>query len=197
LIRSQRSSGMSLNSRSTISRKHTRTVYTNSRQVLTARSKKDLELLLRPDFLAAKTHVAVIVDADDDAQAAVESFAGLLRTRTGQNTVVGGWTDSQPRIGLWVAPDGKNRGEIETLVWQAWSSDPANAGPKACIESFVDCMGRSNHRPKSPHKGLVNSLLAIQNDEDPRLGPGARANIFDFLRPEFVPLLEFLKGFSS
>jgi hypothetical protein len=157
-----------------------------------------LQVLINPGFLAEKTHIGVIVDADDSAQGAAKRFTSLLRDLTKQRDVsVAGWTAASPRVGLWIAPDGEQPGEIETLVWNAWSPDPRNAQPKSCIESFVACMAKSGLSPKSPSKGLLSCLLAICNDEDPRLGPGARCKVFDFLRPELAPLLGFLRGLGS
>jgi hypothetical protein len=156
-----------------------------------------LRVLLNPGFLAEKSHVGVIVDADQDPSGAEQRFASLLRELTGQDSNVGQWTAGSPHVGLWIAPGGSQPGEIENLVWSAWSADPANTKPKACVESFVACMGKSGLSSKSPVKGLLGSLLAICNDEDPRLGPGARCKVFDFSRPEFVALLGFLKGFGS
>jgi hypothetical protein len=139
----------------------------------------------------------VIVDADKNVRSAATSFAEVLERLTGQRVVVGGWTQGPPRVGLWIAPDGKTPGEIETLVWKAWSAESGTTGAKACIESYVGCMEGSGHPPKSRDKVLVNALLAVANEDDPRLGPGARAGVFDFERPEFASLLEFLRGFGS
>jgi hypothetical protein len=156
-----------------------------------------LESFLNLGLLSEKTHIGIVVDADQNAKGAGERFSSALKTLTKQKVPVGDWAGSRPHIGLWLAPGVDEPGEIEDLVWNAWSADPANAGPKACIDSFVACMGKNGLQAKSPAKGLISSLLAIQNDEDPRLGPGARATVFDFSRPEFASLLEFLKGFTS
>jgi hypothetical protein len=156
-----------------------------------------LKSFINPGLLAKKTHIGVIVDADKSAQGAGHRFSSALKVLTKQEVSDGQWSGGIPHIGLWIAPGAGNPGEIENLVWDAWSSDPANAGPKACIDSFVACMDKNGLHSMSPAKGLIGSLLAIKNDEDPRLGPGARARAFDFSRPEFTSLLEFLKGFSS
>ncbi|MDI1449951.1 hypothetical protein [Polyangium sp. 6x1] len=86
-----------------------------------------------------------------------------------------------------------NTGEIESLVWRAWSNDPENAGPRACVETFLACMDGQGHRAKSPDKGRISALLSVLSDEDPRLGPGARDGVFDFSRPELQPLTDFLR----
>jgi len=54
----------------------------------------------------------------------------------------------------------------------------------------MDGHGRNAH---SPDKGRIGALLSVLSDEDPRLGPGARDRVFDFTRPEFQPLLDFLR----
>ena len=63
---------------------------------------------------------------------------------------------------------------------------------KPRVADFVDCTGRSGRKPRSQHKGLMSALLAVRNDEDPRLGPGAQAKVFNFGRAELSPLKQFL-----
>lgn len=155
-----------------------------------------LDALITPQLLAEKTRIGVVMDADGNPAGTFTSFQNALATLTGQTVAAPGtWTDGTPRVGLFVAPDAGSQGEIETLVWRAWSADEANAPAKACIETFISCMQADGHSAKSPDKGLLAALLAIRNDEDPRLGPGARANVFDFTRAEFAALSEFLSGF--
>lgn len=151
-----------------------------------------LEIFLTPQLLASKEAFGVIVDADTDALSTANELTRVLSRITRQAVVAGAWTPGQPRVGLFVTPDGKTPGEIETLVWRAWAADPANQAPKVCIDAFMGCMGNLGLRAHSPDKGLVSALLAVRNDEDPRLGPGARANAFNFRRPEFSGLRDFL-----
>ena len=153
-----------------------------------------LETFLTPQLLAAKEAFGVIVDANGNAQNTASELTNLLTRLTGQPVAAGGWTNSKPRVGLFVTPDGSSNGEIETLVWRAWAADPANGDPRRCIDDFVGCMTRAGLTAQSRDKGLVSALLAIRNDEDPRLGPGARAKVFDFNRPEFSQLKQFLSA---
>lgn len=155
----------------------------------------NLEAFVTPRLLSQKTALAVIVDADEDAGRIERRLAEALARLTGQEISVGGWTNGQPRIGLLVVPGGGAPGEIESLVWQAWAEDPGNRDQRACIEDFVNCMAGAGAKARSPHKGLISALLAIRNDEDPRLGPGAQANVFDFDRPEYAELSRFLAQF--
>jgi len=164
----------------------------NGREDLTTK----LETFLTPQLLTSKAVVGIVVDANGNPSRTSTELSQLLSGISGQTVSVGTWSAGTPKIGLFVAPDGKSTGEIESLVWQAWAADPANAKPRQCIESYVGCMNAVGFKSQSPDKGLVSSLLAIRNDDDPRLGPGARTKrIFDFNRPQYSPLKIFLSGF--
>ena len=153
-----------------------------------------LETFLTPQLLASKKAFGIIVDADVNAESTASELTKLLTRLTSQPVKSGLWTNGKPSVGFFVTPDGASKGEIETLVWRAWSADPANEHPKRCIDEFVGCMSGAGLKAQSPDKGLVSALLAIRNDEDPRLGPGARAKVFDFSRPEYWDLKQFLSG---
>jgi hypothetical protein len=155
-----------------------------------------LKTFLSPRLLQEKKAVGVITDADESEAGRVQSLTQCLRTLTGQEVKNGAWTDGPPRIGLFVVPGGGRTGEIETLMWQAWGNDPANDAVKACVDTFLDCMQGQGRVPQSIDKGRLSALLAVVNDEDPRLGPGARAKKFDFGRPELAELVEFLRAVS-
>lgn len=155
---------------------------------------KKLEAFLTPDLLAEKESVGIILDADDNAPARIQSISSLLQRLTHRSIQHGTWSTGEPKLGFLVVPDGTNAGYVETLVWKAWAADPGNSEAKECVETYLSCMEQHNLRAKRPDKGRVSALLAVKNDEDPRLGPGARAKVFDFDRPEFAGLLQFLQG---
>lgn len=155
-----------------------------------------LEAFVTPLLLAEKTHLGIIVDADRNPAGTFLSVQATVAKQTAQTVpVAGAWTDGAPRVGIFVTPDGREEGEIETLVWRAWGGDPVNAAARECVVNFTDCMKTAGHVAHSPDKGLVGALLAIRYDEDPRLGPGARERVFNLHRPEFGPLRTFLSGF--
>ncbi|TKD12150.1 DUF3226 domain-containing protein [Polyangium fumosum] len=152
-----------------------------------------LETYLRPDFLAAKASIGVVVDADETFSGTCKSLETALNKITKQDVRHGQWTAGPPRIGLFVVSGDGSTGEAESLVWRAWANDPENAGPRRCVETYLACMDGQGHRAKSPDKGRIGALLSVLSDEDPRLGPGARDRVFDFSRPEFHPLIDFLR----
>ena len=153
-----------------------------------------LETLVTPSLLT-KAALGFIMDADDAPEQTRQSLQQLLSRLTQQNVVDGKWTGGTPNIGLFVVPGGSAHGEIETLVWQSWANDPANASQKQCVQDYVKCMSSAGIRAHSQDKGLIGALLALRSDEDPRLGPGARDNVFDLGRPELEPLRAFLSSF--
>ena len=152
-----------------------------------------LEAFLRPSLLDEKKAIGVIADADDSEANRVKSLGQTLLKVTGQQVQNGSWTNGSPRFGFYVVPGKDQTGEIETLVWQAWGNDSANAAIKLCVDAYLECMEAQQKVPESIDKGRLSALLAVLNDEDPRLGPGARAKKFDFARPELKGLVQFLK----
>ena len=135
------------------------------------------------------------MDADLEPAQTRQSMEQLLSRLTRQTVVDGKWTEQKPKVGLFIVPGGDAQGEIETLVWNSWASDPANGAKKQCVENYVKCMTAEKVEAHSPDKGHIGALLALKSDEDPRLGPGARDNVFDLARPELEPLRTFLAGF--
>lgn len=158
----------------------------------------NLPIFITPVMLAEKIRIGVIADADEDPAGTFTQLENIMHSITGQHVAASGaWTNGHPKIGILVVPASTTVGEIETLVWNAWSSDAANSQAKECLEGFAQCMNAAGLEAHSPSKGLVSSLLAIRHDEDPRLGPGARANVFDLSRPQFAQLREFLSAYNT
>ena len=158
--------------------------------------KDQAELLLRPDNLAAMESVGVILDADNNAQAAFEQARSALRQVVRveierPNTWVcapGGRT----KFGVFIVGDPSGKGEIETLAWLAWKEQPPNQALSECVDSYLKCAQRSGQSLQSPDKVRIGTLLSVLNEEDPRLGPGARAKAFDFEAERLLPLRQFL-----
>jgi hypothetical protein len=157
-----------------------------------------LETFITPQLLADKSALAVIVDADSSASTAAATLGRRLTELTRQDIGPHGtWTSGNPKIGFFVTPDGRSNGEIESLVWRAFANEPSNRPITQCVEDYLACADRLGMGSKSPDKGRIGALLSSRFDDDPRLGPGARAQVFDFNRPEFNELRTFLCGFAA
>ena len=161
-----------------------------------ARRSSKLKAFVNQGLLGSKSAIAFIFDADNAPEATLTSLQILLSRITGQQVIDGRWSGGKPDIGLFIVPGGDQIGEIETLVWNSWANDEANAAQKQCIEGYIDCMQTAGAKASSPAKGLIGALLAVKSDEDPRLGPGARQKVFNLARPELQKLREFLSVFA-
>jgi hypothetical protein len=152
---------------------------------------------LRRDRLKSKRAVAILLDADDNPCGTIQSLRDSLREILGRDIHEGAWSEGEPKVGFFVTPDGTSPGEIETLVWNAWSAKDAHAEGKTSVLEHLRRMDAAGWAAKSPDKARVGAFLAAAYDEDPRLGAGAREGFFDFDDAGFDRLRNFLMDFTD
>ena len=149
--------------------------------------------LLQPPTLSVAQYVGIILDADDSAAGAFHTIQTVIKRCVDIEVASPGiWTGTRPSYGIFVCPDGTRPGELETGAWEAWATDPANSSHTDCVEGYLECVRKAGVRIKSPDKVRVGTMLAVRNEDDPRIGPGARARIFNFESPALMRLKEFL-----
>jgi hypothetical protein len=157
-------------------------------------------LLLKPTNLATIQSVAVILDADNNADGAFCFARKALQDAVDVDVQqVGKWFTApqvQTRFGVFIVGGADNQVEVESLAWAAWIEKPDNAAFRGCVEEFVNCAAAKGKKLQSIDKVRIGAVLSVLNEDDPRLGPGARANLFDFKAAAFASLLEFLRGMS-
>ncbi len=161
-----------------------------------ANLKTKLDTYFNPELLNEKDAIGIVVDADLDARAAFTSVRAVVHSRCGvQLEESGAWSKGPPKLGVHVVPSPSRTGAIESLVWDAWSATPINQGARGCVASFRECMKQAGHEPANLDKSRIGAVLSVLHDEDPRLGPGARAQTFDLGHPSLADLRRFLDGF--
>jgi hypothetical protein len=101
------------------------------------------------------------------------------------------------RYGVFIVGDGDEKVEVESLAWAAWSGKPGNGAFRGCVDEFIKCAQDRGKRLKSIDKVRIGAVLSVLNEDDPRLGPGARAGQFDFEAAEFAELRGFLKTMAT
>lgn len=154
-----------------------------------------LDTYLTPQILSEKDAIGIVVDADGDPAAAFASLQAVVQSRCAVSLAEAGtWSSSRPKIGVQVVPSSARTGAIETLVWDAWSTTMTNHEATNCVGAFLDCMARTGRQPANLDKARIGAVLSILHDEDPRLGPGARAQSFDLAHPSLADLRQFLDG---
>jgi predicted RecA/RadA family phage recombinase len=154
---------------------------------------RQIPIYLQPPTLELAQYIGVVLDADTSATGSFAQIASVLKKCVGVNvTAAGVWVGDRPRYGIFVCPDNIRSGELETAAWESWAASPKNKGQLGCIERYLDCVATAGAKLKSPDKVRVGTMLAVHNEDDPRIGPGAQKRIFDFESPALSPMKAFL-----
>ncbi len=160
----------------------------------------EASLLLKPGNLTRISAVGVLLDGDNDAAGAFALARNALKDAIGVDIPrMGEWVqtgNSKARFGVFIVGGTDQQVEVESLAWAAWSGKPDNGAFRGCVDDFVKCAADRGKRLKSIDKVRIGAVLSVLNEDDPRLGPGARAKLFDFGATEFTALREFLRAMT-
>lgn len=146
-----------------------------------------------PEFNEKVSHLAVIRDAELDAAAALQSVRGALeRAELPVPTISGAFTDSTPRVGVLLLPDGRSPGKIETLCLSALAGEPV----MACVDEFLACAERTGRKIVHREKARLQAFLAT-HERDPylRMGQAFRARVIALDHGAFEAVRTFLEAF--
>lgn len=158
----------------------------------------ELETFISPPLVAEKTHIGVILDNDDDSPDFANRIKEKLGALTQRDLTEGQWAQAPTgaKVGFFVAPEPGETGEIEDLVWRAFTEDPRQGKEIRCVEDFISCMNAgTTAENRRIAKRRLGSWLAVHHEDDPRLGPAARGNRINFDAPALSRLRAFLNGF--
>ncbi len=139
--------------------------------------------------------IAVIRDADDDARGAFQSVCAHLR-KVGfvPPAVHAEFSDAVPSIGVFIVPDGVERGAMETLCrWSVKGTSTAR-----CVDEYLGCLERHDALgSRNADKSFAHAYLAAMEDPVARVGEGARQGAWSLESPAFAALVRFLRAFSE
>ena len=100
-------------------------------------------LLLKPDNLARMKAIAVVLDADDNADASFTLARDAIRDVLGMDVAEPeSWFEephTKVRFGVFISGGPDGTGEVKSLAWDAWQSDADNSTLKECVEEFIGC----------------------------------------------------------
>lgn len=123
-------------------------------------------LPVRPGFSQVDS-IGITRDADDNPDGAFQSICGSLEQAGIPRPIQAAtFTQSSPRIGVYVFPDNTRRGMLEDLCLESVSADFA----MACVDEFFGCVEKGGRRPGNMSKARVHAWLASQIRPDKRLG---------------------------
>lgn len=152
--------------------------------------------VLAPGF-ADVTRLALMRDADEDAQAAFRSAQSALRNSeqpipTQMNT----WTSSStPKVGVYILPGFGRPGALETLCLEV----AARALPMPCVEEFMACLRRrlpDDDFPKNVAKARMRAFLAAMKEDTNSIGVAAEKSYLDLDHSALDDVKAFLSEFA-
>ena len=148
-------------------------------------------LITNSNFISKVQVLAIIRDADDNANSAFQSVCSALRNSglsvpsaplqaVGNNLIVN----------VMIMPPGSSSGMLEDLCLRAVSSDPA----LPCLDSYFSCLLTlpNYSMPKNMSKAKVHAFLSSRIEPDKRLGEAALASYWPFDNVVFDPLKSFI-----
>ena len=145
-------------------------------------------LILRPGFSNLLT-VAVTRDADASPRAAFESVCTTLtRASFDKPAAHGQFSVGQPRVGVFILPDGHKAGALEDLCLDSVSTDVG----MPCVDEFLRCVDQAGRKPANVAKARVHAWLASQIKPDRRLGEAAKAGYWNWSAEAFSAVREFI-----
>ena len=141
------------------------------------------------------TSLAIIQDADDnDPQSRFDSICSTLKgCNLNPPAQIGSFnTASQPKVGIFILPDGKNEGMLESLCLSTVGSKEKDI--MKCVNEFMMCVEKlDNKQPKNKEKACLQAFLSAMPEDTRSIGVAAKKDYWDFDSDQLKPLLDFLK----
>jgi hypothetical protein len=148
------------------------------------------------EFREIVTSVAVVRDAEaNSASSAFDSVCAALRAvNLPCPRAIASFSEGTPRTGIFVLPDCRSPGMLETLCWSVLQADPRCAQHLECVTDYLTCLRKGNAEIRNETKARVWTYLAGKGHFDPQVGRAAQAKVWDWASPAFQPLSTFLKS---
>ena len=92
-------------------------------------------------------------------------------------------------VSVFILPDNKNPGELETLLCRTLDSNVAK-----CIDDFMKCAkAATGVPPVKPDKARVGAYVAVQKKAPHSLAVSAQQGVWDFNHEVLNSVAEFLR----
>jgi len=134
--------------------------------------------------------LGIVRDADQSMQSAFQSACSALKNANLSIpkyplTIAG----KLPRVSVFIWPDCKNTGTLETLCLEAVRDDPA----MPCVAQYFECLDSQKvMQPKAIQKAYLHTFLASREKPGLRIGEAAENGYWDWNHPAFDPIKQFL-----
>lgn len=171
----------------------------NIQIIVTGRSNKFEErlmaLLERPEIDNIK--LAVVQDAEVDIDATFQSVTRILDVNLNKYPENPGGFDETGTVGLFIFPDNKNNGCLETLLLSYLRENQPEK--YVCIEDYFNCVNANWGNFNKECKAKIHAYLSILSDPDLRFGHSAQRHYWDdaFESGIFAGLVNFIKELAK
>jgi hypothetical protein len=147
----------------------------------------------RPEFKDKVEAYAIIRDAEQ--QPAASAFSSVCHSINiaghqppGKISV---FTESNPKVGVYILPNCLNNGMLETLCLESVMSP----GLSNCIETFFKCIGGVGVvQPANQAKAYTRAFLATQDIDEAQVGRAAQRGLWKWEHAAFDGLRAFLRA---
>ncbi len=158
------------------------------------RLKDYLEALAQTPGFGGLASLAITRDSDTDAAATFASVRdALANVALPVPSSHGQLAGTNPKVGVWILPDGNSPGMLEDLCMASVQTDLA----VSCVDEYFQCVQnraarQPNHAAKA--KARLHVWLASQIEPDKRLGEAAEKGYWPWNATVFQPLIQFLQA---
>jgi len=158
--------------------------------------KDELKFFL-PAFISApgfKTNVlsmGIIRDADSDPGAAFKSVCTILgKAKLSVPKKAEIISGSDPRIGVFILPNSKSKGMLETICLDAVKDDPA----MECVDDYFKCLKGKRLVPGNIYKAKTQAFLSSRKKPGLLIGQAAWKGYWNFDSIVFDGVKRFLSS---
>jgi 5S rRNA maturation endonuclease (ribonuclease M5) len=151
--------------------------------------KDKLPALVRMSGFSDVEVLAIIRDADNNAETAFESIRNILKKEKLKPPVqINQFSEGSPKIGIFIMPGNSDAGMLEDLCLKTVEDHPA----MCCVESFIDCVSKLENPPNNIAKAKAQAFLAAMPKLVNSVGLGAQKGYWDFNSEELTDLKSFI-----
>lgn len=148
-------------------------------------------LIKRPDLSNSIELLAIIRDADENAQSTFDSVYDVVANKLGYNppNQTGQFSEGSPKIGIFIMPGNAQTGMLEDLCLQTVQEHPA----MQCVNLFSECVSHLSTLPDNWAKTKAQTFLAAMPEIVNSVGLGAQKGYWNFDSHILDPLRIFLE----
>ena len=139
--------------------------------------------------------IGIVRDADKNPNGSFASVCGSLR-KVGYEppSAHATFSNDTPSIGVFIVPDGSQRGAVETLCRHSVEGEDA----AQCADEYIECLKNRNAlQSKNADKTFAHAYLAAKRNPVARVGEGAQQGVWNFQSPAFAALSQFVRDLAS